>query len=199
MNVELAVVEGELERPVAAAILAATRHRVDESRIISKGGGGTLWSEIRRFDQVARNLGKPVLVLADLERESCPPSLLRKRLTFGKSKLLLVRLAVRMIESWLLADHEAFTSTFRVSMPARFRNPDELDNPKRALVSLVEGSPDRALRQAVCPQRPDALVGPDYLRVMTAFVSSKWSPARARSGSPSLDRALLALEAAHRS
>ncbi|MCU0701739.1 MAG: DUF4276 family protein [Myxococcaceae bacterium] len=198
MQVELAFVEGELERPVAAGLLAHCEHHVPLERIISKGGGGTLWAQVARYQQVAINLQRPVFVLADLERERCAPSLLKKRLHFKPDDRLVIRIAVRMLESWLLADTTGLASFLELKAVALDAAPDELDNPKRTIVELSRRCPNRDMRNALVPSSPRALVGPGYLDAMSNFVRRFWSPKRAATTSASLSRAIAALQRLHR-
>jgi hypothetical protein len=198
VQVELAFVEGELERPVAATLLKHCQHHVPLERIISKGGGGTLWSQIARFQQVAINLKRPVFVLADLERERCAPSLLARRVRFEVDPRLVIRIAVRMLESWLLGDLEGLGAFLEIKKPSVDSPPDDLDNPKRALVELCRRSPNKELRAALVPPNPRSIVGPGYLAAMSRFATDHWAPQRAEARSPSLAKAISALNRLHR-
>jgi hypothetical protein len=137
----------------------------------------------------------PWLVLRDLDHDAdCAPSLL-DRLIPERPPSLLVRIPVRSVESWLLADHEnlaAFLGVSRASLPAK---PDELDHPKRALVALAARSRRRRLRRDMLPgESSTASIGPAYTSRVIEFVGGSWMPYQAAPRSPSLHRCLSALQ-----
>jgi hypothetical protein len=136
----------------------------------------------------------PWLVLRDLDHDAdCAPTLLGRLLPDRPPKLV-VRIPVRAVESWLLADCErlaAFLGVSQASLPAR---PDELDQPKRALVALAARSRRRVLRRDMTPSEDStAAVGPGYTSRVIEFVSELWEPRDAARRSPSLRRCLAAL------
>lgn len=106
-----------------------------------------------------------------------------------------LRVAVRMIESWLLADSEAVSIALSVPRKRVPNEPDLLLNPKESLVNLARASSRVAVRSALVPrQRSGAQVGPDYLAFMSRFVKEQWRPQAAAAHSPSLARALVRLQ-----
>lgn len=136
----------------------------------------------------------PWLVLRDLDHDAdCAPSLL-DRLLPDRPPGLLVRIPVRSVESWLLADHEnlaAYLGLSKASLPAK---PDELDQPKRTLVALAARSRRRQLRRDMSPgEASTAVVGPAYTSRVIEFASDLWMPQKAARRSPSLRRCLSAL------
>lgn len=99
----------------------------------------------------------------------------------------MLRIAVREVESWVLADHEAMRKLIgkKGTLPPE---PDELPDPKQHLLKLA--------KLAARPVREDlvkatgAVASQDigYNRRLTAWVGSNWSPERAAQRSPSLQR-----------
>lgn len=100
------------------------------------------------------------------------------------------RFAVRAVEAWLIADHEAFGDYFAVRR-RRPDWPDDLDDPKLHLVDLCRRSQRREIKEGV-PPRPQSgrREGPEYAAIIREFARTRWSPARARKRSPSLSRAV---------
>jgi hypothetical protein len=148
--------EDELSEAIALRILADFPSIVIGTSL-RRGGKGYLRSRIRNFCEIART--SPVLVVTDLDSHSCPAALLSdwlRRLAVPPS--LLVRVAVREIESWPLADHDAIIALLGKSalrhLPER---PDSLPDPKTLLLDLARHAP-KSVRLALAPnpeQSPD--------------------------------------------
>lgn len=193
-KVELIVVEGDLEVEVARKLLDKLGVEFSEDTIVNKRGRTNFWPEVRRFNEVARNLG-PVFALADLEGKPCAPALFEQYLPKGRHPTFHCRLAVPMLESWLLADRERFAGFVGAPAIKIPRNPDIEANPKLTVVNLARRYASRALVMDLVPSPGSKGVeGPRYRRRMEEFVRDIWDPLAARSRSRSLDRALLALE-----
>lgn len=111
---------------------------------------------------------------------------------------LLFRIAVREVESWLLADQVNLARFFGIaqsSIPAR---PDELPDPKQKLIDLARKSRNRRLREDIVPRKGStAKQGPDYNVRLEEFVNGIWNPRTAAESSPSLHRATLKIERFH--
>ena len=105
-----------------------------------------------------------------------------------------LRLAVRQVEAWLLADRESFAARFdiRRRLP---ESPEAEPDPKATVVNLCRGSGSRDVRGAMVP-RPESgrKVGPEYAANIRSYAEHDWDPERARTSAPSLDRAILSLE-----
>ena len=109
-----------------------------------------------------------------------------------------VSLAVRMIEAWLLADRTAFANFLGVSHRLVPLQPDLETDPKSVTVALAGRSRSRMIRaDLVPPDESTSRVGKNYTGRLTEFVQSQWKITRARQSSPSLDRAIRALEDFH--
>lgn len=81
-------------------------------------------ANIGGFNHAAQ--GGPWAVLADLDREPCPPGLIARRLPRGRHQNLIFRLAVREVEAWLLADRAGFARFVGVRVQAAPANPEGL-------------------------------------------------------------------------
>lgn len=181
-----ALVEGHLE----AAVLPVIFRQIglpDAALVIRVAGGGDrFWREAVRYNAAARH--RPVVGLADLERAACVPRLL-DRLPGGRHASFHLRLAVRMLEAWLMADRPAMSRLLGVRSALLPERPDEEPHPKRKLMELAQLSRRRAIRQGLVPAGTGASVGPEYVALMTSFARQEWRVDEAVRLSPSLSRA----------
>jgi len=158
-----------------------------------RGGFGYLKNRIKGFNQAAK--GIPFLVLTDLDQSPCPPALIAEWLPVDRQANLLFRVAVHQVESWVLADQEAFSKFLGIRkalVPAR---PDEIVHAKEVLIALARNSRKRELRRDIVP--PDGSTrkqGPVYNGRLSWFVQEHWSLVRASRNSPSLMRTRKAIQ-----
>ena len=152
-----------------------------------RGGNGYLRRTIAGWNRAATRT--PFIVLTDLDSGECAPQLLSGWLPFPKHPNLLFRVAVREVESWLLADPvnlARFLGVPKSLMPAM---PDMIDNPKGALVNIARKSRSRDIRERIAPRvGSTAQQGPDYNGCLGYFVRSRWDFGAAQANSPSLAR-----------
>ena len=189
------VVEGLLDEQVLRQLIAQTAQRFEPSVCYGKGGRDFVERNIPRFNQAAHF--QPFIVLADLERDECPPILIQQWLPDGTHPNLVLRIAVRMVESWLVADRQALAGFLGVSptLSAFPRQPDLETDPKTVLVNLARRSRYRSIQQDLVPAPGSTRrVGKNYVGRLTGFVLREWNVERARATSPSLDRAVCALQ-----
>ena len=135
----------------------------------------------------------PWLVLIDLDQDAaCVPEFLEGVLPQPAPHMLL-RVAVREIESWLLAD-PGFARFLGVRPQAIPADPDAVDDPKRLVVNLARRSRRPTITRDLVP-RPGAgrVVGPAYASRLIEFVTRRWQPRRAAERSASLARCLTAI------
>ena len=108
-----------------------------------------------------------------------------------------MRVAVREIEAWVLADQRRVANFIGAAPNEVPRRPDELADPKRSLLELARAHARPELKADLVPRNYDASyprIGPAYNLRMCAFVAEKWRPHVARGKSESLERALVTLE-----
>jgi hypothetical protein len=162
--------------------------RVD--KCIRRNGNGYLRSRIRAFAEIARH--RPVLVSTDLDTTICPAALRQEWLNQRECPPgLLLRVAQREIESWLLADHEAITALLGPSVRRRLPHlPDTLPDPKAFLLELARRAL-RDVRQDLLPE-PGSFASKDlgYNSRLCEVVRTYWQPQRAAALSPSLNRTI---------
>lgn len=68
----------------------------------SEGGSGYIKKNIRGFNEAAR--GCPFFILTDLDRVDCAPTLINDWFKIERHSNLIFRVAVREVETWVLAD-----------------------------------------------------------------------------------------------
>ena len=155
---------------------------------LRRGGSGYLRSRIPNFCQMASF--RTVLVITDLDQARCPSQLLSDWL--GSREIppgLIVRVAVREIESWLLADHEAMRRLLGKRAGTLPREPELLPNPKSTLLNMARQAPRDVRDDLLPPEGAVASQGLGFNRRLGSLIKSDWSPARAADRAPSLGKA----------
>ena len=138
-----------------------------------------------------------MVVLLDLDTEDCPVEAKRSWLPL-QSEQMCLRIAVRELESWLLADAERFSIYFGVSRALVPTSPDDLQDPKQTLINLVRRSRRRSVREDVVPdQNLGQSIGPAYTARILDYVTTEngWRVTEAAQASASLRRALSEIQA----
>jgi hypothetical protein len=183
--------EGAVDVAVATRLVENAGHSVH--LVLPKGGKSKLDPRLHGYNNAARFA--PWLILRDLDTDaSCAPALARQLLP-EPSSLMLFRIVVRAIEAWLLADTLAFSEFFDVDDTALPAKPDELIDPKRALIEIIAASTNPSIRRAILPGRGTRDIGPGYTGMLIEFTVGYWDIARGRQRSPSLNRCVNALAA----
>ena len=101
------VVEDELSEAVCYKILSESHKPFYIGTTYGKHGYGYIKEKIYGFNQASK--GTPYFILVDLEDE-CAPLQIENWLVVPKNNNLIFRIAVKEIESWLLADRKGFSS-----------------------------------------------------------------------------------------
>ena len=130
-----------------------------------------------------------VFMLTDLDANECAPSLVANWLgnIVCPAKFLL-RVAVREVEAWLMADRSGFAKFMGIATDQVPPEVEKVADPKMHLLKLARGA-RRDLRTALLPPTKSAAIqGFDYNVVLSTFVREKWSSARAVDNSDSLRR-----------
>lgn len=186
----IVVVEGMTDGPVVQKLAADAG--IDVAEVLPMRGKGKLDKRLRDFNAAA--VHSPWLVLRDLDRDAaCAPAYLAG-LQLQMTQWMVFRLAVREVESWLLADRDGIAKYMSVPLEKVPERPDELDDPKQTLVNLARASKKKSVTRAFVPRTGDsAAVGPMYQAEIIEFGSSHWNLHTACERSPSLQRARKAL------
>ncbi len=144
------------------------------------------------YNEAAKH--SPWCALRDLDEDASCPAELKVRLLPEPAPAMCFRVAVRGVETWLLADRERmanFLSVSRANVPA---SPEDLSDPKEALVSLARRSNKSVVRDGLVPRSGSGRsVGGGYAALMIEYVRSKWRPEVAVESSDSLRRCISCL------
>jgi hypothetical protein len=156
-------------------------------------GFGKIKKNIKAYNKAAKY--DYYFVITDLDSAyGCAPLLIDSWLPDRRNDRLVFRVAVREIESWLLADRKGFADFFAVSRELVPLNPDTIPDPKHAVITLAKRSRKRNIREAIVPIDDYASIGPGYNLVFQDYIQNHWDIAVARQYSPSLEKALRALD-----
>lgn len=185
------VVEDNLSEAVIQRILNESSSRFAVGYSYGRGGYGYIKQKVQAFNNAAK--GTPFLVLSDLE-DGCAPTQVKAWLPVPRHNNLIFRIAVREIESWLLADRTGFASFLNIKKELIPENVDGIDDPKRLVINLARRSRKRTLREAIVPiPNSTARVGTDYNGQLSSFVLKAWNIEEAIKHSDSLRRTVEAL------
>lgn len=182
--------EDQLSEAIALRLIAEVKTPHQIALKLGKTGNGYLRSRMSSWCQMAQH--QVMLVLTDLDHANCLVEFRDQWLVTEAPKNLLLRIAVREVESWVLADHVAMRTLIGAKgvLPAA---PDELADPKQSLLRLAKGAP-RQVRDDLLKTIDGKLAqGLGYNARLTEWVNSQWSPHRAAERSPSLARTRLRL------
>lgn len=178
-------VEGPLDEAVAARLIAEAGAVLGP--VHGKNGKAQLLERLDGYNRAAHFA--PWLVLVDLDQDmDCAPPF---RLTAlpTPAPTMCFRIAVREVESWLLADRETLARFLSLSINRLPLQPDREADPKRLIVDVARHSRRRDIREGIVP-RPGSgrVVGPTYTSLMIQFSRTHWRPDIAARHSDSLRR-----------
>jgi hypothetical protein len=188
-----AAVEGNVDEAVVRRLIEHVGGT--PGPIYGRNGKDHLRQRIANYNQAARLSPWVVLVDLDHDAECAPP--LRSAWLPALSPHMCLRVAVRQVEAWLLADRERLAKFLSVSTSRIPHNPESVEHPKSTLVELARYSRRRDIREDMAP-RPGSgrSVGPAYTARLIEFVISErtgWRPEVAARYSDSLNRSLRCL------
>lgn len=160
---------------------------------IGRSGYGYIKKALPAFNAAAATV--PFIVLADADDRPCPPETIRSWLGSARQHPnLFVRIAVREVESWLLADRVGISNFLAVNATMIPNNPTNVLDPKLAIVELAKQSSRSAIREELAPSPGTrGQVGPYYTQGLSGFARDLWDIDAAAIVSESLMRATWAL------
>lgn len=178
---------------LAAQILRDGKPKFTVALSFSGGGNGYIKKNIKGFNAASK--GSAYFVLTDLDNHTCAPELIKQWMNIPQHNNLILRVAVREVESWILADIEGFSTFTGVSSVHFPEKPDEIPDPKAELLRIIKKSRLRSVKEDVLPKNMYATIGPNYNGRLGEFVYKHWSVQRAAERSDSLARTVNALTA----
>lgn len=191
MNGLSLLVEGDLDETVGRCIVGHVGGEV--YTVFGKKGSGYIKKKLLSFNNAAE--GIPLLVIVDLmdTRNDCPLRAVGDWLPDAHQNTIF-RLAVREIESWLMADREGMSQFLRVAKSKIPFNPEHVDDPKRSLVNIARRSQSARIRRLLVPaENSTATEGPAYTSEVQEFVRESWRVEVASQKAESLERCVTAV------
>lgn len=186
-----AAVEGIVDEAVLRRIFVDTNASLN--RIYIAEGKSRLLHRLASYNHAAN--WQPWIVLIDLDQDaSCAP-IARQNWLPEQAPNLCFRIAVRAVESWLLADTVALAEYLHVPRSQVPQQPDILNDPKLTMVNLAQQSRRSAIVRDMIP-RPGSgrSIGPAYSARMIEFAYSHWRPRVAKDNSDSLQKLFHCIE-----
>ncbi len=157
------------------------------------GGKRRLDKQLSGYDNAAKF--SPWCVVRDLDMDGSCAAELVSRLLPHPAEHMRLRIAVRSIEAWMMADRERFARFLSVARSVVPRSPDDLDDLKETLVNLARKSKKRDVREGLVPgERSGRRVGVGYTSFVIEHVQTQWRPDVAASSSDSLRRCMESLK-----
>ena len=190
------VYEDDLSAVVMKKILNSFPKKYLVSAAYNKHGFAAIKRDLKGFNQAARFT--PFFVLTDLDQNECPPSLIREWMTFDRHPHLIFRVAVREVESWVMADRQGFAKFAAVALKRLPDKPDDLSDPKATLFEIIKKSKKRELKDDILPHYSGDRMGPNYNGCLASFILQSWDMQNALRYSPSLKRAHNHLQIFHK-
>ena len=185
-------VEGDTDVPVAERLIGLLG--LEPHAVVTGPGAPNLDARIPEFNRSGEHVNW--LILRDLDHDASCPAELVLHLLGGRAmaRRVALRVPVRAVESWLLADRESFAREFSVALRQVPEDPDSLADPKRQLIDICRRSRRADVRRGMIPRQGSGRsVGPEYVTRIVAFARFVWNPERAAEASQSLRKALAAL------
>ena len=153
------------------------------------GGYGAIKGNLEKYQNLS--MKQPVVLVTDLDQYECAPTLIKDWFgRHGQSKFLCFRVAVREIESWLMADRTNFASYLGVSEAKMPREIESENDPKARLISIAKNA-RRNIRDEIVRSSSTGLAQAlGYNDALSIFVDSSWNMDAAAVQSNSLRRAI---------
>lgn len=181
------VVEDILSEVLLRKIIDEWPGNLEVNRCFRQGGSGYIRKNLRGFNHGAAV--NPFVVLVDLDKTECPPSLIKKWITFEVNEGFIFRVAVREIESWIMADKVSFADYISVSADKMPHDVETIEDPKEFLLNLLKVSKKKALKDDMLPRKGStSKIGPLYNDLLVDFIRNHWELKRAMKNSTSLEK-----------
>ncbi|SFU63408.1 hypothetical protein [Alicyclobacillus macrosporangiidus] len=186
----MVVVEGIADEAIVNRLLAHIGLTDGWYRLWNTGGKTKILSKLQAYNLAARR--QPWFVLLDLDSAACAPTWLSETLPV-RSEGMCLRLAVRQVESWLLADKRGVSEYLGVPSDVIPERPDDCAHAKREMLALAARGKHRRCKEMIIKRQGAILEGPLYTFHIQQFATDHWDIDLASTRSESLSRALAAL------
>lgn len=184
------LVEGIQDEAVAKKLLIHVGLEV--GTVYGRSGKPHLLKRVAAYNKAAHYA--PWFVLVDLDMDAqCPSHALTQWLSESAAQMRF-RIAVRSIETWLLADRESIANFLAVGLSKIPHMIEAETDLKQTLINIARTSRSRSIREDIVPrQESKAKVGPLYVARLSEFTESHWRLGEAAKHSESLRRCIKAL------
>jgi len=183
-------VEGDLDEAILRRVANCAGLTV--RNVYGRRGKPNLLRSLTGYNNAARFARWVVVIDLDQDFE-CAPLAIQNWLPIPFPHMCL-RIAVRAVEAWLIADVDGISAWLNVAPALIPNNPDQLSHPKRELVNLARRSRRGALKEELVPREGSGReVGALYTARVMQFIEDDqegWQPERAAQNSDSLERFL---------
>ncbi len=195
------VIEDDLSAEIIKVVLERFKNRFwvsqvypDLKREKASAGYSYIKKKITGFNRAARVT--PYIVLVDLDQNECAPTLIKEWLPRGLHPNLIFRVAVREVETWVMADRSGFSRFVGIQSKDIPQNVDqEIRNPKEFLINLARRSNKKEIKYNILPKHgSSAKVGTGYNDTLIHFLHHHWRVEEAIKYSDSLKRLFHLLE-----
>jgi hypothetical protein len=184
-------VEGSVDEAVVRRLCGDCRLSIADVYVTN--GKARLDERLKAYNHAARHA--PWLVLRDLDHDAQCPAELRSRLLSAEASGMRLRVSVRAVEAWLLADRAGIARYLGVATAKVPGDPERLDRPKQTLVNLARKSSKRTIREDLVPPKGySTMVGPRYTTRLQEFANEFWDLQVAMAVSDSLRRCVAAIQ-----
>jgi hypothetical protein len=180
------IFEDDLSEAVMSKMLKQFPGKYEIAQTYNGNGFGYLKTNIKGFNQAS--IVNPHFMLTDLDNYDCPVALREDWINFDVNPNFIFRIAIREVESWVLADREGMSQFFNVSLVNFPTNPDLENDPKNTLIQLAKRSNKRDIKEDIVPINQNAKIGPNYNGCLSDFVFRLWNIDNAANHSASLKR-----------
>lgn len=181
--------EDELSHAIIRKIFQQLEGRFVIGKPFPGFGFGYLKRNAASFNELAK--GVPFLLLTDLDNSECPASKIKEWLKKPLNPNFLFRVAVREIESWVMADRDSFAKFLDIPINRIPTDTDAIEDPKKFLIKLTRRSRNKVLMRNIVPaQNSTASIGKNYNEPLIRFVEQLWDMNRAAKHSESLMRVI---------
>jgi hypothetical protein len=180
------VVEDLLQEIILEKIVSIYRPDINLYNAIGKKGNGYIKAKLRAFNDASDAL--PHIILTDLDMVKCAPALLNELITFPLSDKLMLRIAEKEADAWIMADRNAFADFAGIPVNKIPLNTQQIPDPKEFLINLARRSRRKIIKDIV--PAGTSRVGPGYNPILQDFVINFWDPKVAITFNGSLNKAV---------